>query len=551
MKHILFLACPVITMASAQTPAEQASEARLWLKVPAGNPPITPVSVEHGSALQAPWENNPEIRSRQTDIHFPIQWWRWTGQTIRFTPKTDGQVELWLMGPWAQEKNGSPPRKEVLWDSITAVGADLTNGGFEEIADGRPLGWQSPWAAYPAETEWPLAQAAAMDGKRAAAAWIQRPLVQTLQLRAGHPVTIHLHAKAATPPDFITPKRLGQNSRAHQAIKGLRRGVNLGNAWEAKPGTWGLKFTSGDIDHIADEGFDHIRVPVAWHFHSLEANGSISLDPAFLAELEPVLRRAIDRKLHIILNWHHFHDFTRNPGQNLQRFNATWQSIASHFKNWPPALCFELLNEPCDALTTTALGPIYQKTIRLIRETNPQRILFVSPAHWGIISELDGLRLPDDDDHIIVTVHCYEPFHFTHQGAGWVGLDTLRGVRYPGPPESPLPLPDSLRDHQGVMAFLESYNHQPASQNPCSPATIRRLLDTAHQWSHHFGRPVHLGEFGAHQTADLESRARYLRDVRTLAEQRGIPWTLWEWKAGFGYWDTSTQQPIFRKSLIE
>ena len=83
------------------------------------------------------------------------------------------------------------------------------------------------------------------------------------------------------------------------------------------------------------------------------------------------------------------------------------------------------------------------------------------------------------------------------------------------------------------------------------PAGIRRMLDTAHQWSRHFGRPIHLGEFGAHQAGDLESRARYLRDVRTLAEERGIPWTLWEWKAGFGYWDASTQQPIFRKSLMD
>jgi endoglucanase len=538
-------------MTGARTPAMQASEARLWLKVPAGNPPITPVSVEHGTALQAPWENDPETRARQTDIHFPIQWWRWTGQTIRFTPTADGSVELWLKGPWSPEKNGATPRKEVLWDHITAEGTDIANPSFEECTDGKPASWQSPWAAYPSENQWPLAQATAIAGKRVAAAWVQRPLVQTLKLRAGQAVTIRLHAKAATPPDFTAPKRLGENTLAHKAIAGLRRGVNLGNGWEAQPGTWGLKFTTADIDRIADEGFDHIRVPVAWHFHIRETGGAITIDPAFLTELEPVLRRAIDRKLRVMLNWHHFHHFTKRPEEHLHRFNSTWQAIASHFKDWPPSLLFELLNEPCDALTTEKLGPIYRKTIRLIRETNPDRLLVVSPGHWGITTELDALRLPDEDDRIIVTVHCYEPFHFTHQGAGWTGLQDLRGVRYPGPPQSPLPLPDTLRDDQGVKAFLEAYNHQPAAQNPCSPEPIRRMLDTAHQWSRHFGRPVHLGEFGAHHAGDLESRARYLRDVRTLAEERGIPWTLWEWKAGFGYWDASKQQPVFRKSLIE
>ena len=73
----------------------------------------------------------------------------------------------------------------------------------------------------------------------------------------------------------------------------------------------------------------------------------------------------------------------------------------------------------------------------------------------------------------------------------------------------------------------------------------------ARDWSTHFGRPVHLGEFGSHQIADTASRERYLRDVRFLAEQRGIPWTLWEWKAGFGYWDPKQQRARFRHCLME
>ena len=159
--------------------------------------------------------------------------------------------------------------------------------------------------------------------------------------------------------------------------------------------------------------------------------------------------------------------------------------------------------------------------------------------------------MPDDDDRIVVTVHCYEPFHFTHQGANWVGLQALEGVRYPGPPENPLVLPESLRENQAVRAFLDAYNQLPAGQNPSSARTVREMLDSARDWSRHFGRPVHLGEFGAHQTGDHASRSRYLRDVRTLAEERGIPWTLWEWKAGFGYWNPRTNRPNFREPLMD
>ncbi len=532
-------------LAAGQT-IQQASEARLWLKVPDGGPPITPVVVEKGRAEQAPWENDPEIRARQTDVRFPIQWWRWTEQTLRFTPTADGTVELWLKGPWSEDVNGSMPRKEVLWDSITAEGAEIANGGFEENA-----AWQSPWGDAPGENEWPLAQASAHEGKRLAAAWCRRPLMQPFEVSAGKPVTIRLHAKAATTPDFVAPKRLGNDTPAHKAMAKLRRGVNLGNGWEAEPGTWGLKFTTEDIDHIADEGFDHIRVPVAWHFHVTESDGTYRINPEFLAQIEPVLRRAIERNMRVLLNWHHFHDFTNAPDAHLARFNGVWEAIATRFKDWSPALFFELLNEPCGALTTAAANPIYRKTIRLIRRTNPDRLIFVSPGQWGIITELDGLRLPGDDDRIAVTVHCYEPFHFTHQGAGWVGLEALRGVRYPGPPDAPLALPESLQDNTGAKAFVDAYNRQPAGGNPSSAGTVRNLLDTAREWSRHFGRPVHLGEFGAHKPGDPQSRARYLHDVRTLAEQRGIPWTLWEWKAGFGYWDAETKRPIFRKSLME
>ena len=552
MKNTLLFVFAIATTLSAQEPVLQASEARLWLEVPANQAPLRDIRISSGSALPAPWEKDPAVRDRKTDIMFPIRWWSWKEATVTFTPQQDGTVELSLNGPWTAEKDGLMPRKEVLWDEISAEGAELQNGGFETLAETVPASWKSPWAPYPAPDSWPLGRSEPLAGKRLAATWCKRPLTQTLQLKAGQTVTLKLHAKAAAPPDFIAPKRLGNNTPAHHALARLKRGVNLGNGWEATPANgWGVKFTTEDIDRIAAEGFDHIRVPVAWHFQLKPKDGGYEIDPAFLAEIEPVLRRALEKKLHVMLNWHHFHDFTNEPEKNLARFIGGWEAIARHFQSWPPGLFFELLNEPCDALTTEAANPIYQKTIAAIRKSNPTRILVVSPGHWGIVGELENLRLPDADDRIVVTFHCYEPFHFTHQGAGWVGFQALRGITYPGPPATPFQIPDSLREHSGVRSFIERYNTLPGDQNPSSPGTIRDLFDTARDWSRHFGRPVHLGEFGAHSPGDHASRSRYLRDVRDLAEQRRIPWTLWEWKSGFGYWDPQKNQPVFRKSLFE
>jgi endoglucanase len=391
-----------------------------------------------------------------------------------------------------------------------------------------------------------------MKGKHVAASWCKRPLSQKLQLKAGQTVVLHLHAKAATPPDFIAPKLLGNDTPAHRALARLKRGVNLGNGWEAPPNSsWRCRFTTEDIDHIAAEGFDHIRVPVAWHYYLKPKDQGYEIDPVLLAALDPVLRRALEKKLHVILDWHHFDDFTSAPEANLGRFVKGWETIARHFQSWPPGLFLELLNEPREQLTTEVVGPIYQKTIAAIRRIDAKRIIVVSPGQWGQVNELEKLYLPDSDDRIVVTVHCYEPFYFTHQGASWTGFQALRGIAYPGPPKTPFVMPESLKDNGGVRAFVQGYNTLPTGQNPSSPRKVEQTLDIAREWSLYFGRPVYLGEFGAHDVGDHDSRSRYLHDVKSIAEARNIPWAVWEWKSSFGYWDPKKNQPNFRSALME
>lgn len=528
------------------------SEARLWLKVPAGQPPLRDVRVSAGHVSPVSWEKNPALRERWTDILWPVTWWSWSELSVSFTAAADGDVELTLLGPWAADENGSMPRQEVLWDQIRIEGAEIRNGGFESSGQATPAGWHSPWGAYPPATSWPLADAPALEGRRVAAAWCKRPLTQVFRVKGGTSITLVLHARAATPPDFIAPRTLGGDTAAHRAMAQLKRGVNLGNGWEAPRGaSWGARFTVEDIERIAAEGFDHIRVPVAWHHHLKSAARGLEIDAALLAQLEPVLRLALEKKLCVLLDWHHFNELTHAPSDHSDRFVAGWDAIARHFRSWPPGLFFELLNEPCNGLSAEVANPLYQKTIAAIRQTNPQRIILVSPGDYGAVRELAKLRLPDEDERIAVTFHTYAPYHFTHQGAGWAGLQAWKGVRYPGPPAVALRVPDSLRGNAGLVAFAESYNTLPGEQNPCSRRPVRELLDAAREWSEHFGRPVHLGEFGAHDAADDASRARYLRDVRALAEERRIPWTVWEWKSGFGYWDPSAERPRFRQSLFE
>jgi endoglucanase len=545
--RLLFCLLTLTSALMAEEPVPHlAASARLFLRVPDGSPPIGEVRVSPGVASPGTYESTPEKRERLTDINVPIHWWSWTKVEVSFTPTYDGTIELDLNGPWGEARPGVLQQMEVLWQTFSAIGSTIENPGFKRTGEGAPEGWKSPWRPYPASAVWPLTAAEPAKGSTFGASWHGRPLTQSIPVKKGVAVTLKFEALGAQPSGFVGMKPLVGSGPAYLAAAKLKRGVNLGNNWESPPGEWGIKFDKGDLDQIAAEGFDHLRVPVAWQ-HRLKDG---KLDPTFLAEIEPMLRHALSKRMRIILNWQHFDELSRDPEGRRAEFMRVWNLIATHFKDWPQELMFELINEPNTKMDGAVMISIYAEAITTIRRTNPGRTILVDPPQWASCSTLDRLVLPEKDDNIIVSVHCYDPFEFTHQGASWVGLTDLKGIIYPGPPSSPLSLPASLQNAPDRAAWIKDYNRLPAAENPCSKRSIERALDQAIHWSRYFGRPIHLGEFGSNRLADPASRNRYARDVKTVAEARRIPWTLWEWKAGFGYWDPQTNKPLLREALF-
>ena len=336
-----------------------------------------------------------------------------------------------------------------------------------------------------------------------------------------------------------------RDSAAHRAAKKFLHGVNLGNYLEAPPKqNWGTKYSLEDFKYIRDEGFDHVRLPIAWHHHAGPAP-DFKLSDDIFALADFLVTNALNHRLNVIVNIHHFDQFTTNPSAHTNKFYALWRQIAAHYANASAAVTFELLNEPKDAATTRVLNPIYAEVLRQIRRTNPRRTIFVAPGKWNQVSELPNLRLPDEDENLIVTVHCYEPFNFTHQGASWASPDVraLKGIVFPGPPAAPF-IPDpSVKLKPGVLSWIERYNTLPTDQNPCGARAFRSAIEKAKQWSDEFGRPVHMGEFGCYMRADADSRARFYREFRQALEESGIGWAMWDWKAGFRYWDDAKKQP--------
>ncbi|AMV36037.1 glycoside hydrolase family 5 protein [Planctomyces sp. SH-PL62] len=525
-----FPPCP--TSAAADAPARLATTGRFDLK---GDVPLDDgrVVAGDGSIGRMNWVPADRVGEGYT-INFAINRLGWRRLAVSFRPSRSGTVTLTLMGPWEQSSAGGVLRQEVLWDDLRVEGAELAaDPGFES-----KRGWEGAGVVEPPP---------AASGSRVGRTWHDETLSTRLAVKAGVPVVIHVQALARTPEGYKDMKPIvGRDTPAHRLAKQFLRGANLGNGLEVPPGQdWAVKYTGDDVKRIKAEGFDHIRIPVGWH-HYVGPAPDYKLSPDIFKKVDDFLDAAAREGLGAMINIHHFDDFTADPEGRKAEFLAIWRQVAEHNAGRPANVAFELLNEPKDAATTEVVNRIFAETVKVIRESNPDRLIVAGPGRWNSISELPAFRLPDDDG-ILVTVHSYDPFFFTHQGASWTNRGDdgrQKGIRFPGPPASPLSADPALRLTPGFLAWIHEYNTAPAASNPSSPAVMDKAVEAIREWSEHYGRPVYLGEFGAIMAADPESRANYYREFRKRLEKAGVGWAIWDWHAGFNYWDVDEDRPL-------
>lgn len=255
---------------------------------------------------------------------------------------------------------------------------------------------------------------------------------------------------------------------------------------------------------LKEAGFQHVRLNL-FPFRQMEATNHWAIQPVWFETLDWVLQLAREQQLKVILDLHEFTVIGEDPAAHKEQFLAFWRQLATHCQDAPPDVLFEVLNEPSKKLTPELWNTYFREALALIREKNPTRTVVVGPGSWNSLDHLAELDLPADD-HLLVTIHYYQPFRFTHQGASWAGMTNQTEVAW-----------------NGTDAERAAIDHDFAK---------------ADAWAKAHHRPLYLGEFGAYDRAPMASRARYLDAVARAAEARGWSWCYWQFARDFYVYDT-------------
>jgi len=326
-------------------------------------------------------------------------------------------------------------------------------------------------------------------------------------------------------PPMANDAAPGASAAAMATATAIGRGVNFGNMFDAPTeGAWGLTVTDDFIDKATAAGFKSVRLPVRWSNHA-GAQAPFTIDAAFMARVASVVDKLLAKNVVVVLNMHHYRQL---DGDNLDagessvaggvvdvRFVMLWDQIATYFQGRGPRLVFELYNEPHGRMNGEPWNVLAARALKVVRKTNPDRIVVIGPTSWNSAGDLRLLKMPNDAN-LIATVHNYNPFQFTHQGAEWV---------------------------TPVM---------PTGVTCCSTAQEAEMtapLDVAKAWSTATRYPVFVGEFGAYSKADSTSRFDFDRKMRQAMESRGMSWDYWEFASGFGVYDPTTL--TFRQGLLD
>jgi endoglucanase len=318
----------------------------------------------------------------------------------------------------------------------------------------------------------------------------------------------------------------------------LRYGINL-SEWFAQVydpkgytkehfETW---TTAQDIALIKAMNFDHVRLSINPQ-PMFRRNQADRIPADYLGYLDAAVKMILDQNLAVILDMHPDSDFKQKLVADdafVEQFEDFWRAFARHYSGANPDLVFfEILNEP-EFRDRYRWEGVQSRLAAAIREGAPAHTIIVAGANWSADNELLFTE-PLHDTNIIYNFHFYDPHIFTHQGATWSTnfQHYLGDLPYPSTPENVRTaanlIPDAVNRLSVIRYGLDRWDR----------ARIDAELDEVAAWSKRWNVPLTCNEFGVYRkTANPQSRAAWISDVRSSLEKRNIGWTMWDYSGGF------------------
>lgn len=326
--------------------------------------------------------------------------------------------------------------------------------------------------------------------------------------------------------------------------KGFERGLNMGG-WVSQykdESSWENYLTKKDFERVAGWGFDHVRVP--FDYPCVYEHGMKYLDRA-----DEWTRSC---GLALILDLHRAEGYFFGTLKDNELFTneklrgafiKLWTNITEHFKgSREDDMVFELLNEIVEP-TPDRWNALLQDTIKAIREIDPERLIMIGGNAYNSVDTLHELPDYSHDPKIMYTFHYYAPFPFTHQRAGWTDAtrELNQVIEYPT---------DGIGAYMEYNRYCGSDGIQYQGWDKIGIDWLEKAMSPADEFKKaHPNNDVYLGEFGAIEHADIQSRINYVRDVGMLCRKYGYGRAMWAYTMGFGIVDN--EREVISDELIK
>jgi len=209
----------------------------------------------------------------------------------------------------------------------------------------------------------------------------------------------------------------------------------------------------------------------------------------------------------------------------IDRISWMWKQIQRYFSGTGyENLYFEIYNEP--TLSSYQWKETITTIVHYLRFEDANRIYIIGGTNYNNIDQLKEMG-KISDNKLFYTIHFYEPYIFTHQGAEWTGNKSFI-TNIPYPYQKNL-MPELLPELKGTSTEMD-YNKYAVEG---TDTFIKERFSGITQFCNINNMPLICTEAGVISLAEQQYRENYLTDITSVMNENGIQCVLWDYNDKF------------------